>query len=276
MIRFLPMALVLGAVTSSVAAAPVPFRFCAPGYPGTTDQAAPTMDRFARALETATGLPAGAVEATYDETEAGAVEAVKSATGGVAIVTLPFWLAYREELTLRPVLLAVPRSGELERWSLVAPKGRVSGPSDLHGWEVSSIAGYAPRFVRGPVLSAWGALPEDVAVTFTARVLGALRRTARGQQIAVVLDGAQTEGVEKLPFAEDLEIVTRSAPMPSTIVCMIGRAESPAIRNRLVEALTTFADEDTLDTLRLEGFREIPEGSLDGLVEAFESVADGP
>src|SRR6059036_784782 len=36
---------------------------CAPGYPGTTEEAQPTMDAFARAAEAAAGWPAGSLHA---------------------------------------------------------------------------------------------------------------------------------------------------------------------------------------------------------------------
>src|SRR5262245_7454326 len=41
---------------------------CAPGYPGTTDEAQPTMDAFARAAEAAAGWTTGSLHVVYDET----------------------------------------------------------------------------------------------------------------------------------------------------------------------------------------------------------------
>jgi hypothetical protein len=43
--------------------------FCAPGAPGTTEEAQPAMDAFAAALAAKAGLPAGELGATYAASE---------------------------------------------------------------------------------------------------------------------------------------------------------------------------------------------------------------
>ena len=56
---------------------------------------------------------------------------------------------------LEPRLAASQRgTGPVETWALVAKKGRVTGPASLDGWQVTSIAGYAPPFVTGTALVA--------------------------------------------------------------------------------------------------------------------------
>src|SRR5207245_3648963 len=63
----------LAAPAAPVAAAPsirspAAIVVCAPGYPGTTGAAQPTMDAFASAAAAAAGWPAGSVRAAYFET----------------------------------------------------------------------------------------------------------------------------------------------------------------------------------------------------------------
>lgn len=270
----LAVAIVLAA-SAAKAADPVAIRFCAPGYPGTTDQAAPTMQAFARALERAGGLADGAVEATYHETEDGAVDALSAGQGGLAVVTLPFWLRHREALRLEPVALSLPVSGANERWSLVAMRGRVSKPADLEGWEIDSIAGYAPAFVRGPALEDWGELPATASIVFSPRVLGALRRVSKGEDVAVLLDGGQTAGLDRLPFARELETVTESDPMPASIVCAVGGAPAAERLAGIVDALRRLDDRETLDSLRLQGFGPLPPESLDEIVRSYERASGG-
>ncbi len=85
-------------------------------------------------------------------------------------------------------------------------------PADLAGYEILSLAGYAPRFVRGPALGEWGALPRGVTITFSPAVLTGLRKASGGAKVAVLLDSAQAAALPTLPYAAKLKVVARSRP----------------------------------------------------------------
>jgi len=270
----------LTVTTSAGAAGGTRLVFCAPGYPGTTEQAAPTMDAFARSLERVAGVSAGTLAAAYHEDEAAGVAAAEDAD--LVVATLPFFLSHRTALDLRPVLAAAPvGTGESEIWALVAPRGKIASAADLAGWEVASIAGYAPAFVRGPALAGWGALPADATVRPTTRVLSDLRRAARGENVAVLLDGAQSAGLDRLPFAADLEIVARSRPMPATLVCSRGPLAPGGAGSRVVEGLGRLAGSEdgreALASVRVEAFVAAPAGpTIDALARAYDAAVAAP
>ncbi len=251
--------------------------FCAPGYPGTTEQAAPTMERFAGVLAAGMGVDRSRVRAVYHETEAGCLAALEELRPSLVLATLPFWLEHRVEGALRPVLLAVPPTGATESWALVAKRGRVAAADDLEGFSVESIAGFSPAFVRGPALSAWGALPDGASVTFTARALSSLRRVAGGEDVAVLLDGGQAAAIERLPFAADLEVVARSPEMPAYLVCDRGPG---SLAREAVDALAgldrTPDGRGALDEIRLERFESLPVGALDRVTVLFDRAAGRP
>lgn len=195
---------------------------CAPGFPGTTEEAQPAMDALAATLARTAGRPDGSLGATYLSGEAEGVKRLGQPDAAVALVSLPFFLQHGAALGLAPRLqVELVGAGLLERWSLVAKKGRVARPADLGGLTVLSTAGYAPAFVRG-ALGPWGRLPDAVAVAPTTQVLSALRKAASGADVAVLLDGAQAEALASLPFAADLEVVARSAPLPTSLVATVG------------------------------------------------------
>jgi hypothetical protein len=254
--------------------------FCAPGYPGTTGQAVPTMADFARVLAVEAGVDPSGLGAVYHETEAGCVAALGDSDPQIVLTTLPFWLAHREGSGLRPVLLAVPPSGAGESWTLVAKRGRVAVPADLDGFMVESIAGFAPAFVRGPALAEWGALPGSATVAFTARVLSSLRNAARGEDVAVLLDGAQAAGLDRLPFASDLEVVARSPEVPSYLVCDRGQGTTTADVRAALDALIRLHESDdgrtVLGEIRLERFAALPEGVLEFATHAFDRAVAAP
>jgi hypothetical protein len=249
---------------------------CAPGYPGSTSEAQPALDAFAAAVANVSGLGRGALSAAYYESEAPGVERLRQADAAYALVPLPFFLKHETDLKLVASVQAVPQGGAAtEVWSLVAGKGRLSGAAALEGWELVSLAGYAPSFVRGSALGGWGKVPVTVRVTASGAVLSALRRAASGENVAVLLDGAQAAALDSLPFAADLEVVTRSAPLPAVVFCAVSGRGGPgerAIVKGLLELETRPGGAAAVSALRLQGFEPVDQAALALARKAYAAV----
>ncbi|WP_242394174.1 type 2 periplasmic-binding domain-containing protein [Anaeromyxobacter oryzisoli] len=235
-------AVVLAALSASALAAdparasrPVTLVACAPGQPGTTAEAQPGMDALASAAARAAGWPAGALAAVYEPAERDGLVRLGRPDAAAALVPLPFVVKHGAALKLVPRLEVVTQGAREpgEVWTLVARRGRVASPAALSGFTLSSTAGYAPAFVRG-ALASWGRLPEDVRIVESSQVLSMLRKAAKGEPVAVLLDGAQTAALPSLPFASELEAVARSAKLPSGFVVTVGE-RLPAARWRALE-----------------------------------------
>ena len=261
---------------ASVRAAPRTLVVCAPGYPGNTAAAQPTMDAFAKLAAEAAGWRSGDLRAFYFETAGGGLARLAGPDAVFALVSLPFFLQHEADLHFSARLQAAQESGAGEIWSLVARRGRIPSPAALDGWEITGTAGYAPEFVRGPVLGGWGALPASARVTFTANVLSALRRAAADEPVAVVLDRSQAGALESLPFRSDLESVARSVEMPGTLLCTVG-GRLPA--NEAAEFVRGLAGlhqrpeaQDILKTMRLVRFEPADRAALDAARRSFASA----
>ena len=212
--------------------------FCAPGSPGTTEEAQGAMDAFASAVAAKAGLPASALGATYAASEDAGVARLRAPDASVALVSLPFFLKHEKALALRAELQPIVEGGGAsERWTLVAKKGRVASSAALDGFTILSSAGFAPAFVRGPALGAWGKLPASVKIAQSAAVLSALRRAAAGEPIAVLLDGAQSAALPGLPLAPDLEVIARSPELPPGVVAVVDKRVPAARWTKLAAAL---------------------------------------
>jgi hypothetical protein len=246
---------VLAATPAQAAAQPpVTFVACAPGYPGTTAEAQPAMDAFAAAVTKAAGWTSGQVVATYAPTEKEGLTRLREAA--VALVPLPFYVQDGAALGLMPRLFVEQKGlGPTERWTLVAKKGRVATPADLAGMTVISIAGYAPGFVRGVLGPAWR-LPETTKVTESAQVLSALRRAVQGEDVAVLLDGAQGNALPTLPFAAELDVLARSAPLPAALVTTVG-GRLGAVRWVALEKALLALPGDAAGVAALDGIRMV-------------------
>jgi len=233
------------------------------------------MDGLAAAVAGAAGWSADTLAARYFETEAGGVERLVQPDAAFAMVTLPFFLDHRSELGLTPIAQAVPRGqSACEPWSLVAGTGKVKVAADLEGWELVSLAGHSPRFVRGAALGGWGPLPGSTEITFSGAILSALRKAARGEHIALLLDAPQTAALDRLPFAASLEVVYSSRPLPVSVVCSVaGRAgaqDSSAFKAALLKLADRPAAAEALTGVRIERFVDVERAALAEAVEGFE------
>ena len=248
---------------------------CAPGYPGSTAQAQPTMDEFARLLESAAGWDQGQVTAEYQETEAGGVARIGNGVTQLALVPLPLFFKYQEQLDLQPIAQIVgPEGTATETWSLVAAAGRIDGPEALAGWTLMGIPAYSEAFVRGNLLGVWGTLPANVHLEFTRRVLAGVRRATSGEDVAILLDGAQTAALASLPNADALEIVATSGGVLMGLVVSVGGRLRDDQRATLVDGLlkvhenTAFGE--VLSTIRVTRFSTVDHATLAAGREAFD------
>ncbi len=240
---------------------------CAPGYPGTTAEAQPGMNAFAAAVSKAVGLPPTSVKALYVPSEKAGLARMQQPDVGVALVTLPFYVAHAAELRLQPQLTVENEGrGPSESWTLVARKGALKDAAGLAGFRIESIAGYAPGFVRA-ALAGWGAVPKEVPIAPTRKVLTSLRQAAGGEKVAVLLDAGQAASLASLPFAGELEVVAKSEPLPAALVCVLTPRMKPSKFRPLSGAMLRVAG-DPEGAAALKGIRMVRFAPLDAAVHA--------
>ena len=252
---------------------------CAPGYPGSTVEAQPAMDGLATAAAAAAGWSNQELAGMYFETEAGGMDALAEPGTAFALVTLPFFLEHREAGGLTARAQAVPSDRSVsEPWTLVAGVGAIASAADLNGWELRSLAGHSPRFIRGPALGSWGELPDNLTITFSGAVLSSLRKAARGEKIAVLLDAPQASALERLPFADKLEVVHRSAPLPVSLLCSVDGRVPEERSTELVVALRGLDARpeaaEGLAGVRIERFVAVDSEALIRAETAFDGVVE--
>jgi hypothetical protein len=262
-------ALAPAAATGDAAPAPYTLVVCAPGSPGTTEAARPRMDAFAAAVSARAGTR---IAAAYEPSEDECVARLGSAALG--LVSLPFFLAHEHELGLVPRLQVVAKGQPaLERWALVGPRGRISGPGALAGYTIVSSAAFAPAFIRGVVLGGFGAIPADAKLVQSTSVLSALRRAASGEAVAVVLDGTQQAQLGSLPFASRLQVVAQSPPVAAGVVVTVD-ARVPGgtwrgIERALIGLASDRAAAAVLDAIEVARFEPVDGGGLAQARRAF-------
>lgn len=252
--------------------------FCAPGYPGTTQEAQSRMDEMAGVISELAGWPKDSLTATYFPSEKAGLARFAEADVVFALVPLPFFLAHEAELKLTARLAIVQQGLEgTQSWSLVAKKGAVKQPADLDGVALFSTAGYAPDFVTKVALAGY-TLPATVKVTSGGQVLSALRKAATAKEpLAVLLDAEQAKSLPTLPFAADLEVVHVGPKVPVAVVATLGDRLSAADWKSAAGAFTKLPSLErgkaALEGVRLTGFGPLDEAALAAAKKAYGSAA---
>jgi hypothetical protein len=245
-------------MSSLLAAAASLLVFCAPGYPGTSGDAQPFVDEFARTLAVAAGGSADSLTAVYDASEKSDLARLAAPEAGLAFVPYPFFVQHGAALHLAPLAQAdVPPAGVQQRWTLVLRSGHAPPPGGLAGVNLISTAGYAPDFVRD-VLRNLGALPASTTISATGQVLSALRKAANGDPVAVLLDQEQAGALASLPFAANLQVAGTSQPVPVALIVVVDgripKARAQQLQQALLRLSATPAGAAMLSRLRLSGF----------------------
>jgi hypothetical protein len=244
----------MGILTSAAIATLV---FCAPGYPGGSGDAQPSLNQFAKAAATSAGWKSDSLGAIYDPSEQGGLAKLGDKDSVLAFVPYAFYVQHAAALHLVPLAQAdVADVGTQERWTLVGKAGgAVTGAASLTGYTILSVAGYAPDFVKHSALAAW-ALPADVKVESTGQILSALRRVASGEPVVALLDQTQAAALATLPFAAQLKTLTQSAPLPVAVMAVVDarlpEARAKAFQTALIKMNSGNAE--ALTSLRLKGF----------------------
>jgi len=229
------------------------------------------MAAFASVLSAKAGMELAAI---YDPTDAGGVARLEHA--GIGIVSMPFFLAHEHALGLR-ARLDVVRKGrpELERWVLVAHKGRVHDAQALAGFAIVSSVAFAPAFVRG-VITELGSTPANLELKQSSAVLSALHGAAAGEPIAVLLDGTEAAALDTLAFASELEVVARSPAMPAAVVVttkLVTEREWSAVASALLALGGDAAATAALDGIQVAKFSPVDSAALAAARAAYAKGA---
>jgi hypothetical protein len=270
-------ALALSAFASSSASDAVTLVTCAPGYPGSTEQAQPTMDDFAAHAAQVAGWSEASLGAVYFNGLEEGLARIEQPDVALVMVPLAFYLEYGDRLDLRPLLEAEMAEDPPKTWTLVTGKGKVTEPASLAGWEITGRGGFSTTFVRNVALEGWGALPDTADVTFSARAVSDLRKASRGEQVAVLLDGEQSAALDSLPFAAELDRVYESGPLPPSLLCAVGEKLAQDKIDELTEGLIGMskkkAGRDTLSQLRISKFEPVDDAEIERIRELWQRNA---
>lgn len=267
---------VLLAFTASAATAaddPLLFDLIQPGSPGSTEEAAPLMARWADYLSGhLTGRPPHPpMMGRYINTIEQARIVLSQIKPRFAIVTVPYYLEHRSAYNFQPQLATRPGGHTEDHYRLL-----VSTTNPVATWEklTGDVAGtlcYTPEGVARLMFQRTAAsLPFHCQPTD--RLLRAARQVVRGEIAGLLVTDEQYASLTALPEGASLKPLHASGPLPPSLVVTLGRPD--AVQQSIIQTLLGMKDDPTahelLTELRTDGFQPIDPASLIPLHTAFD------
>jgi hypothetical protein len=183
------------------------------------------MAKFLAHMAQAIGAAPGSLEGAYLPSRARCDAYATERAAVFAVLDTDTLLAHASDWKARP--LAHLGTATKTTWYVVAPKGTLTSPADLAGKSIQSTAPGGARFVANLVLD--GAVPISALVLEgTAKPLRALRKVARGQAAAAIVDQDAMAALGELTLPVELVVVAKSRPLPGLTLASIEAGDSKA------------------------------------------------
>ncbi len=195
--------------------------FCLPGFPGTTTQAQPLVDKMLRHLESKLGWPESSMSGVYLPDGADAAGKLFEKRPGIALVGPSVYAGQKELLGMKVIAKVEVNGRGQETYSVVACKDGPANLSELAGKTVQGAVVQDEKYVYNVLLDKQ--VPAgQLKLKSQKRPLKALRDLARGKVDAAIVDESVREHMSELPFASDLQVIYTSKPVPAPAVVVMG------------------------------------------------------
>ena len=236
---------------------------CQDRGPGSTKQAAPTIETFLNHMARSMGEEGSAFQGAYLNRRA-ACDAHATAQSSVfAVLDADTLLAHESDWKVQPI--AHLGTAKQTTWHVLVREGTWSAPSDLSGKSIISTAPGGARFVSNLVFD--GALEaSSLKLKGTAKPLKALRNVARGKAEAAIVDQAAVAALAELELPVKLKVIAKSAPLPGLTLATIQAGDKvapPELVKSLKGALGKLCEGDgkkLCKTLGVTGFTPVASG----------------
>ncbi|HLU50128.1 MAG TPA: hypothetical protein VK116_18655 [Planctomycetota bacterium] len=211
----------LAAGSRSIARAEDRLAVIQPGFPGSTEDAAPILSRLASVLAPRAGVKA--LQAVYHNVPEEALADLRAKGATFGIVSVGFYLEHRKRFGLVPLLELLPAGG----YRVLVPPGVQGGVESLRDAPVVGGVLYDLEFVRR-IAFAHVAGVAEWKTTPTVQVTRALRHLERGRYRAIVVHDREYTTLAELGRLEKYRELARSEEYPVGVLVAFGAPRGEA------------------------------------------------
>ena len=248
---------------------PLTFVLIQPGSPGSSEEAAPLMARWADYLSAhLPGRPP--MTGFYLNSTDRARNVLSQIKPRFAVVTLPYYLEQRRRRNFQPQLISRPGGKTEDQYRLlVAAANPATDWQALRGEVAGTLChtadGVAQLLFQQPVAK----LPFQCQPTD--RLLRAMRQVIRGELSGLLVTDEQFTSLLALPEGKQLRVLHASELLPPPLVVTLGRPDG--VQHAIIQILLGMKDDPTakelLTELRTDGFGPIDPDALEKLSSQF-------
>jgi len=244
-----------------------------PGGPPANEQAQAQVAQLLAQITAALGWPADSAKAHYfNRTEEG-LDFIRKNKPGFVFSTPGFYLKYREELQLQPINQVMLPEGAEVYYYIVVQKGTIKHLDDLRGRTLAGAHLAEPEFIEKVVLNNRLKFGVDLKIQQKS-AFTALRELSKGQLDAVMIDTLEQRSLASLSFADQLEIIYHSTPIPNTgMMAIDGNAEAAdiaALNKACTDLCGTAAGAAVCETFGIKTFIPIKTDLYRGMIEQWK------
>ena len=194
---------------------------CLPGFPGTSIQAQPYIDKVLRHLESKMDWPALSMKGVYIPDGPLALKKLSAKKPGIALVGPSIYASQHKAFKMK-VIAKVEVNGQAQQtYSVVTKKGGPKTLKELAGKTLKGTVVYDTSYIYNILLN--GEIPKGaLKLENVKRPLGALRDVARGKTDGAIISQEVKNHMKELPFASDLQVIYTSKPVPPPAVVVMG------------------------------------------------------
>ena len=251
------LSLVVLLVPATVFSGPRDLLLCLTGFPGTTEQAGPTVRGFLDKLGDKLGWGAAAIQGDYyPDTEVG-LQQIRDRAPGFAGVSLDLYLAHGSEFGAQVIARAVMHGRDKTRYHIVV--ARQGGPASVDALSGKVLVPFreSARFLGNLVLDGKRTLAESLDLQYESNAMSALRKVARGQAVAAVVEEEIIERFDEVPVKDQLTVLAAGPWLPGPpVVALEGSAA--ADRTAMATALVGLCAGDGAEacrSIRVDSFK---------------------
>lgn len=243
---FAAWALSAGLSAPVLAAAKFDVLVCYPGGGTVTDrQARPAMQKMLGVIESLGGWPAGTFQHSFTAKVGECRKLLAKSKPAITLTSLGLFLEHRAGHHLVPISKPRMAGSSEEIYRVMTKKG---GPASLAALKGKTLGGSLldeSEFLQRIVFAGQIDPASHFQLKPAKRALRDLRKLAKGELDAVLVNDQQFRALGSLGFAKELQPIFASKPLPLIGLAADSQQVDAADRQRLTEALSKMCTHET-------------------------------
>ncbi len=228
------------ALAGEAPAAPLTVVICYPGGPVRASDAKPAVDSMLAVIEDIGEWKQGSITCQFTSKVDECRKMMAEKDPHFAILSVGLYLEHMAKYHLVPVAQPNVDGSTTDTYRILVRKGTFGSLADLKGKALGGTLLGEPRFLQKIVFKSKLNPAKHFRLKPSRRALRALRNLSKGRKLdAIIVNEQQNKSLASLPFADQLEVVFTSDPIPLVGLLANTQKTKQHERDRITQALSS-------------------------------------